>query len=659
MYVEENARRNALLDEPYDPVAGVNSPVARQSVEFSIVTGGEKFVWGVPVSMLDEKPVAELLKTGCASLLLEKTGITPSNANLIKFANKLFYLRCEHDFEFWASQCVYITDKTNGGEILFLLNRPQRKLLKEFERQRLANRPIRVILLKARQWGGSTLTQIYMIWLQRFHRQNWNSVIVGDVEEQARNIRAMYSLAASRHPKNIATLTMKNHEGSSKNKVLDETHSVISIGSMQKPESLRSANISLCHLSEIGFWQATRTRKPADVIQTIAGTVANSPYTFIVKESTAKGVGNYFQQSWDAAVNGKSNDVPIFVAWFEIGIYRMPLFEPVDDFVRSLSEYEKCLWEMGATLEGINWYRHKFGDILYDEWRMQSEFPSTPQEAFQSTGARVFPPSYVQNMRKTIIDPVFVGEVFADAASGPASLNGVRLEATTGGNLHVWLMPEAKRWTDRYVVSVDTGGTTEKADWSVISVIDRYMLQFGGALERAAVWKGHIDHDRLAWKAVQLCKLYNNALLVVEKNYLDADVENEGDSSYTILNEIANHYSNLYHSTPVDKIRPGLPLNYGWHTNRSTKPQCIDTLKKLIRDSGYIEHYETACNEADCYEWKPDGSMGAVEGANDDVIMSTAIGVTVALDARFLGVPREVKESENNRFAVSNPHSVI
>jgi hypothetical protein len=184
------------------------------------------------------------------------------------------------------------------------------------------------------------------------------------------------------------------------------------------------------------------------------------------------------------------------------------------------------------------------------------------------------------------------------------------------------------------------------------------MLLFGGALERAAVWRGHIDHDRLAWKAVQLAKLYHNALIVVEKNYLDADVDNEGDASYTILNEIANHYPNLYHTTPVEKIRPGLSLNYGWHTNKSTKPLAIDTFKKLMRDAGYIEHYRECCDEADSYEWKPDGSMGAIDEGHDDIVMSTAIGVTVALDTRFMSVPREIKDGGQNRFAIKNTNTM-
>ena len=53
--------------------------------------------------------------------------------------------------------------------------------------------PIRIILLKARQWGGSTLIQVFMIWIQLVHLRQWNSVIVSHIENTAKTIRGMYT----------------------------------------------------------------------------------------------------------------------------------------------------------------------------------------------------------------------------------------------------------------------------------------------------------------------------------------------------------------------------------------------------------------------------------------------------------------------------------
>lgn len=75
-------------------------------------------------------------------------------------------LRCEHDFEYWAATSVKIQDKVTKKRVAFKLNRGQRKVLEVLERQRADGRPLRIIVLKARQWGCSTLIQAYMAWIQ-------------------------------------------------------------------------------------------------------------------------------------------------------------------------------------------------------------------------------------------------------------------------------------------------------------------------------------------------------------------------------------------------------------------------------------------------------------------------------------------------------------
>ncbi|MDR3351027.1 MAG: hypothetical protein LBN98_05230 [Prevotellaceae bacterium] len=63
-------------------------------------------------------------------------------------------------------------------------------------------------------------------------------------------------------------------------------------------------------------------------------------------------------------------------------------------------------------------------------------------------------------------------------------------------------------------------------------------------VELAARWRGHTGRDMLAWLAAMVCKWYENALLGVEVNSLH--IKGEPDRSYTIPDEIAEHYDNLY-----------------------------------------------------------------------------------------------------------------
>ena len=69
------------------------------------------------------------------------------------------------------------------------------------------------------------------------------------------------------------------------------------------------------------------------------------------------------------------------------------------------------------TDSGLRQLEHK-----EQEWRLFSEFPSTANEAFQSTGRRVFKISYVKNIRECCVPPAWIGDIVScekyDEATG-------------------------------------------------------------------------------------------------------------------------------------------------------------------------------------------------------------------------------------------------
>lgn len=109
----------------------------------------------------------------------------------------------------------------------------------------------------------------------------------------------MITKALNKYPSYLLGETVKftPFEGSSKNKVIQNTNCVVSIGSFQKPDTLRSGDISGAHLTEIGLWRATPGKKPEDLIQSISGSIYDTAYTILGLESTAKGVGNFFHRT--------------------------------------------------------------------------------------------------------------------------------------------------------------------------------------------------------------------------------------------------------------------------------------------------------------------------------------------------------------------------
>lgn len=634
--IAENIKRLGAISAVYNPITGEGSTsLPRKQVAIEGFPLQKMFL---PTTMLADESISRLVEVGATRYIEERDGHNATNKSIVALWLDFCLTRIKHDFEYWARSMTTISDKGKGRDIPFTLNRAQRQYLAAMERLRLTGEPIDIILCKARQWGGSTLTQLYMLWIQLVHKHNWNSVICGDIEKQSSIVAGMLAKVINRYPR-WATggrqITTAPYQGAQKTRVISWSNSRYSLGSSQKPDSLRSEDISMAHLTEVGLWKATQGRKPEDLVQSIFGSIASGAYTMKVLESTAKGVGNFFHRTWIDATEGRNSFTPVFIPWYSIDIYSKPMKESdYPAFIDSLNEYEQQLFGLGATLEAIAWYRDKRREMP-DEWRLFSEFPSTAAEAFQSTGHRVCRISYVNNIRRTCVPAPFKGDIVSRGYT--TNEQGKRVEQTefqpaapgedtNENSLWVWLMPDNEQpLRDRYIVAVDVGGVSDKADYSCIVVADRLAMLEGGVPEIAACWHGHIEHDKLAWKAVEIARAYGNALLIIESNTLETE-GTEGDNFEYILNEIAGKYNNLFSRTSQQEIKQGRPRRWGFHTNNATKPMVINFLIKALRDELYIERCLQTTYELDLYELKENGKeMGAVEGNHDDRVMATAI----------------------------------
>lgn len=654
--IQENNRRIALYFRDYDRITG--DPSGEVIPRIPLKYNNHTFY--LPATMTQLPLYTELQTSSPEQIILKYTG-SYSEQKEKEFAAGFHRDRLKHDFEFWGYLCVKIQDKLTKKAIPFRLNRGQRRLVGKFEEMRIAGIPIRVILVKARQWGGSTATQIYMLWLQLFHYENWHSAIITQYKQQAANIRGMISKVLATYPQEIHSITLTGYEGMTGIKYIPQRGCIIGTGSAENPDALRSFDFSMLHLSECGLWKSTLTKNADDLVQSLYATVPDVPGSFIVMESTAKGVGNFFHLQYQAAVNKESDLQAVFVPWFEIEMYAsfkrgpqgeilhssdgLPLSKIKDpeQFISTLTDYEKVQWEAGATLEGIYWYRIYKKGKRYNDFQMKSEFPTTADEAFQSNSARYYEEDYVLRCRKTCKDPQYIGDIRGYSNTGPDALKNIRFTEDGNGLLAVWEKPETipgKKITNRYLVVVDIGGKHYKSDWSTINVFDRAMLMDpNGALERVATYIGHIDHDILAWKAAQIATWYDNALLVIESNTLEtrdrkkSETVFEGDHFFTVLNEIADAYDNLYvREVDPDKTKEGIQFRYGWHTNKRTKYLAYDRSRAAIRDGEYIERDRRCVDEMGWLEVKPDGTLGAIEGQHDDIIDPTAIAIYISLE---------------------------
>lgn len=698
LMLEENRKRFDRLHAEYDPLTGEGAPLKREKLVISDHVLPVQFI---PESMTNSELVQKLADCGSIRRFISKhTDYTYCDESYDEVVRQFSILRNKHDFPYWAYTIVRIKPKEGGEPIPFKLNYPQILLLEDFEESRLASSPVRCIICKARQWGGSTLVQIYMGWIQTCHKRAWYSTIVAQTKTTSNRILSMYekmikdypswamdlgyetSLQLAKYGKGgINDYTIKDSSG---NPVND---TVIQIGSVVEPDNIRGGDVALIHYSEVGVWKDTPGRRPEDLIRSLSGGLLRRPYTMEVLESTPKGTGNYFHREYLRAKMGYSNRKPFFIPWYYILHDTVPLSDNElvamakwvlhcrrlgDNEPESYPDpgkYYYWLWEIGATLQGIEWYRieRKGVDSHAD---MASEAPSDDIEAFESSGTAVFDKYKLNELRKTANSNYKTGEVKSRSGNvkGRECLDGLKFAEEKGESAHLgflkaWSLPEPDfAVSDRYLVVVDIGGRWKKADYSVITVFDRLMMSMGGKPEIAAEWRGHIDHDLLAWKAAQIAKFYCDALLVVESNTLetkDKSRDTDGNDIEYVLDILSECNVNLYaRESPSENIDMQKKYTkWGFHVNTNTKPTIINHMQACLRDLAWIERSSIACDEMGYYEKKDDHKYGAAEGQHDDMVMTRAIGLWICF--RKMELPKPVERKPRRKGIRSYNESKI
>ena len=715
--VGENRRRNKALRAVFNPVTGEGCVGER--VKVTISDFALKTLW-LPVEMMDEPMVRQLVEAGSIKKFYQQLldddeeGDMPAYSEetketIIKSFNRL---RIKYDFCFWAFLYVMIKPKGEGDDIHFYLNRPQRRLVEAFERRRKEGRPIRVIIAKSRQWGGSTLTQMYMMWIQLVHKIGTNSLIIGNQKDASTEIFGMFENMLNQYPTELLY-----EEGETYNpkesklvgtispniRIVPQRKCKIKIGSAMNPDSVRGGDSTLIHCSEVALWKKTENKTPEQMVRSAIGGTLQAKWFMIVYESTPNGSGNFFQKEYDDAKNKKSSFDAIFVPWYENDddrreitwehvSFALPFLNVTKESTKEQMEeaiatwlwenrynenvnndreeagvYYWYLWNLGATFENILWYIETRA-TYHDHADMASEAPSDDTEAFVYSGNRVFSEYNVKKFEVGCRPPRFIGDIVAKEPKGENALVDLHFSTDHRGQLWVWQKPEIDEEegiSNRYLVVVDIGGRAHKSDWSVIVVFDRYWMIDGGKPEVVAQWYGHIDMDLLAWKSAQIAEWYDHALLVIESNTLetkDRDRFVDGDQSEFILNQIRREYDNLYARKQSEaEIRQEAPKKYGFHTNVATKPMVISTLVECVREQLYCERDDRCLDEYLSYERKKNGAFGAILGKHDDLLMTRAIGLHICF--REMDLPKVFKRhrtrQHSHRSAVRNESTII
>ena len=684
-FVAENEKRWKRLRADYDPVTGegIAELTGLKRVKLEIPDYAIPVQW-VPKAMLENTLIREVKRAGSIEAYISKKKWKYGAPDKLEIERRIRRIRHKHDFVHWAYFCIWIKHKTDKKRVRFRLNLPQLKTLAICEGLRLQGIPISLIILKARQWGGSTFCFFYQCWLQFKWNEFHSFAIAAHTSSASETILTMLKRTIKDYPAwdlglaegtqlHLAPADSTGHAFTLKDEANKQVlEGYIYVGTAEKPDTLRSKDISGAHYSEVGLWPDTPSKQAEDIVADIEGGMTEGEDTMRVMESTAKSSDDYFAEVWKSCADGKGGYQQVFIPSRDI-IYDNRSIDDLRSFIdwldahkdedvpngkwKDSGKYYWWLWEIGSTLEHINWYRHRRLRLSFA--KMCNEAPETAEQAFFTAGNHVFDPFLVHEKSQKCRAPLFVGDLVAEGEKGEEALRDIRFIPNSTGNLRVWEIPDDSPVKDRYLVVLDPRrGASEGADPACITVFDRLLMmdEFGinGRPGVVAEMNYKADPDLQAYDAMRVAKWYGDALLVIESNTMEAmnAERNNGIDSFEYILDIASKlYENLYmRSAPEEDVKGNVIYKWGFHTNRSTKPKVINFMKECLRDDLWDEPSDLCCSEMASY-MEDHGKTDAEHGHHDDVVMSRAIGLWICY--KEMPMPTWIKK------AAPKAHTVI
>lgn len=521
----------------------------------------------------------------------------------------------ENDFEFYCAHNIKIS--TKAGEVIpFAWNEEQRYLYSKVQEQLKKQGYVRILLLKARQWGGSTwvVARGYSICSRR---ENHTGFVMAHQIPASNNVFGMAKLMLS-NDEVYAPETTKSNAKELCFKSPENSRLVVQTAPKTKGAGVgRSFTPRVLLCSEAAWWGEMGAHNMGGLMQAVPKEHPAILGTEVYWETTANGYDPVFYAKWQEVEQAKAKGEPteweqVFIPWYWHKGYSHELNEEQRQYILdTLTEEEKWLLRQTrldgtyVTVGQLSWRRQTIADGvpppgLTKSQFFKQEYPATPNEAFQATGSRIFDLEKVNLLIEDAPQPkqryewlLTQGEALADER----------------GRFLVWEEPEPLR---SYIVSADVAEGLEHGDYSCIKVIDHHT-----GVE-VALWHGDIHPSDLGKLCYYIAKRYNWAWLGIERN-------NHGLTTITKVQEMDYPSSRLYAEYAVDTPGAKPRKRYGWLTSPKTKPMMVDTLILLVvEEPESIKDVDTF-REMLRFEKHEDGKYGAQEGFNDDRLCATAI----------------------------------
>lgn len=507
----------------------------------------------------------------------------------------------------------FLTIKTKAGTLIpFKLNSVQRIILNKIKEIMKAGKPVRLWILKARQAGCSTLIEA-ILYAYTSQKEGTNSTVISHDLDSSNYLFEMEKLY---HEKLDNHLKPEIKHSNEKKLEFGGIHSQILIDTADNKKAGRSFTFRYVHLSEVAYFS------DLDSLQLgLNQSVPDLAGTIVIGETTANGLGNHFYDEWVKCVNGESDWKTLFIPWFEIKEYTLPLeggkFYPIDsiEFVtpierdKFLIEEKKLRIKYNLSDAQINWRRWAIvNKCKRSVSKFNQEFPDSWQNAFIATGNLFFDRDALK--LQTIEKPRFVGNIVKEEGQYV-----FRQDPT--GSFKIYELPSR---AEQYVVAGDPAEGLEHGDKSAGIVLNKRTNK------TACAYNHNVATDRFAEDLMKMGHLYNNAIIACENKGYGASVNQD----------LFKKYGRVYRKLKKKKGFSEPTLELGWNTNLNTRPTMIAQLAEEIRegstdllDKDLIQQCWTFINNPKKQRAEAD------KGKCDDMVMCRSIASQVRLEQPY------------------------
>lgn len=545
---------------------------------------------------------------------------------------------------------------SRAGLVPMIPNNTQKMVLDAYFEQKQSGKPVRIIILKGRQQGSSTICGAILM-IEMLCRSNLTTLVCSEKKGgSAKNLFSKYKVFIENYPEFESTLSVKARtrvfRGDSNFELLNGSNLRV-----EGQGDVVSYTNEILHLSE-----ASRFTEFETFLGSCLQGTEELEGTGIFIESTAYAYGDGFHNQWQRAKGGLSNFIPVFAPWYIHERNTMALPDDEDEreaFINSIGQYRDRYGDEGSLVDqyGLNynqlfWRRERIDNSCQGSMDMfKREYPSNDIEAFMAQDTPVLHTRSLEWYRDRAEPSKKIGYMLPDiAGKREDGTQKAEFLDSVHGAFEIWDEPHPYR---EYIVGSDHAEGLPTGDFNAGLVAQRLPFKIVAKLRGNDASK--LDEVSYAKQLYYILRWYNNAYVLPENN-------THGNTVVNTLNEW--EYPNIMYERDV--YPDAKSKRMGWQNNKATSKHGIEVLYDALRLdftrnpegelrsewAPIIPDMQTI-EECQHIVWKGVGQWGAKRKGDYRAPGSSAIGcyddLVIALMTTVLGhqaLPRPKTEDE-------------